>query len=61
MTRTLVWVSALSGPAPQLCDDEAMLTTRKYQRVLAEHQCDEDGWSLYALAMRYPAPPIVND
>lgn len=63
MPRTLVWISALSGPAPQLCDDEAILTVEKYERVLARHDVPDEcaGCTLDALAVRFPAPPIVND
>ncbi len=63
MTRTLVWISALRGPAAQLCDDDAMLTVEKYERVLARHDVPDEcaDCSLDALAVRFPAPPIVND
>lgn len=58
MTRTFVWISDLRGPAPQLCDDEAMLTVEKYERVLARHDVSDEcaGCTLDALAVRFPAP-----
>lgn len=60
---TLVWISALRGPAPQICDDESMLTVEKYERVLARHDVPDEcvGFSIDALAVRFPAPPIGND
>ncbi len=58
MPRTLVWILALRGPAAQLCDDEAMLTVEKYERVLARHDVPDEcvGCTLDALAQRFPAP-----
>ncbi len=57
-SNTLVWISALRGPEPQLCDDEAMLTVEKYERVLARHDVPDEcaGCTLDALAQRFPAP-----
>lgn len=61
--RTFIWMSALRGPAPQLCDPEAMLTVDKYERVLARHDVPDEcaGCTLDALAVRFPAPQLGHD
>lgn len=60
---TFVWISALCGPEPQLCDDEAMLTVEKYERVLARHYVPDEcvGFSIDALAVRFPAPKEIGE
>ena len=38
MTTRFLWIAGLRGPMPTRCDDESIMTVRKYQRILAEHK-----------------------
>lgn len=58
MTTHFVWIAGPRGPMPTRCDDESIITLRKYSRVLVEHELsnDMDRLSLDALALQFPAP-----
>jgi len=62
MTLYFLWIAGARGPAPARCDDESIMTVRKYQRVLAEHKLSDDlaRLPLDALAQRFPAPEVSD-
>ena len=62
MTTRFLWIAGPRGPMPARCDDESIMTVRKYQRILAEHILS-DGLAtapLDALALRFPAPEVSD-
>lgn len=63
MTTYFVWVRGPKGPAPSRCDDESIMTLRKYERILAEHKLSDDlaRLPLDALALRFPAPEVSDE
>ncbi len=47
---------------PTRCDDESIMTLRKYERIMAEHKLSDDlaRLPLDALALRFPAPEVSD-
>lgn len=62
MTTRFLWIAGPRGPMPTRCDDESIMTVRKYERILAEHKLSDDlaRLPLDALALRFPAQEVSD-